>query len=204
MKKIIGVVVFIFCFISIAQATLIDNTYVWRNKTVIDFDSKALGQIIDGESIGNGVTIGISDSQSTYTNYADLWWNGKWKGDNIFALAHGKSSMYFHFDTPVFVVGALLNSIPTTGLMLSIMDTNNEVIERDIIWPMTNCGQNDGEFWGFQQDENAIFTFEISGYRSVVDNLTYSSTSVPEPMTLLLFGTGLVCLVFKNKKIIRG
>ena len=200
MKKIIGVVIFVFCFISVAQATLIDNTYVWHNKTIIDFESKALGQIIDGEIIGDGVTIGISDSQSTYDNYADLWWNGKWKGDNIFALAHGKSSMYFRFDTPVSTVGALLNSIPTTGLMLSIMDTSNEIIERDIIWPITNCGQNDGEFWGFQRNKTDIYAFEVSGYRSVVDNLTYSSTSVPEPMTMLLFGTGLVCLVALKRK----
>jgi hypothetical protein len=62
-------------------------------------------------------------------------------------------------------------------------------------------GSNDGAFRGIQRAQADIEYFEYSGQYAVMDDLTVTdASSVPEPGSILLFGSGVLGLLAKARQ----
>jgi len=175
------------------------------------------GPIDVGNSIGESIEWSSTYSSSVIgtggigINSYGLSGNGSWdygmKG--FVGLSTRIGSMRFDFnDGPVSAVGGFVNYATAPNYInnyvieaLGIGDTLLEGYAINIQAPIYTPGQiNAGAFRGIVRSSQDIVAFRLSGDWNVLDNLQFSRTLIPEPNTLLLFGSGLICLTGFRRK----
>jgi PEP-CTERM motif len=112
--------------------------------------------------------------------------------------------MTFEFSSPVMGVGGFINYMPiSTNPTISVYDSSHSLIESTTLNFLTGGGTNTGQFVGFMESSNDIKYFELTDAFVGITNFTVadSSSTAPEPATMILFGAGLVGIVgFRRKK----
>ena len=118
-------------------------------------------------------------------------------------------TMQFDFLTSkVMGVGGFVNYAPyyygTPSLSVyGDGDTLLETYTLPAIEIDTPNGVNEGQFFGILRASSDIRSFRLTNAYWVLDDLTFardSQTPIPEPATMLLFGTGLVGLAGIRRK----
>jgi|GEM_PF-627200 len=230
MRKFLSVsvmVFFIFIFlISTANATLLTSN-ILNDPSVIDFSQfseNQYSQFQDPVQVGDlvGFDVTISGQPFTGSDGAYLWnsnWglidNGSWNsGRNGYAgfdaRQTGTGTLMFSFNnSPISSVGAFINDAPGHGdLLVSAYDADMNLLESYDIWdlaPISTPGMlNAGGFRGIGLETALISHFSITGYIPVADDLAFTTTPIPEPATIILFGTGLLCLAGLGRKKFRN
>jgi PEP-CTERM motif len=114
------------------------------------------------------------------------------------------SSMTFTFATPVTGVGGFINYAPGAGrgpTTIFAYDSANNLLGSTVLTFSTGGGTNTGQFHGFLMNSPSISSFTLQGNYVGLTNLTVDATApVPEPGTLVLFGTGACLLVARLRK----
>ena len=145
---------------------------------------------------------------------------GCWNKDmDGFVVAY--KDVTFSFSEPVHSVGAFINYISKDGsqggVTVSALSRNGVLLESHVVSIETPDKVNDGKFVGIHRGECDIHRFMVSmiDFVIVLDNLTYSTpvmygvkqieskrlegnVPIPEPSTMVLFGTGMVGLVIRK------
>jgi PEP-CTERM motif-containing protein len=105
-------------------------------------------------------------------------------------------TMTFAFATPVGAVGGFLNYVPGSSnpTTIAVWDSLGNLIEPAFALTFLTGGGNDtGAFYGFQESTANISYFTLTDNFIGITNLTTGPpSSVPEPGSLLLVGTGLL------------
>jgi PEP-CTERM motif len=107
-------------------------------------------------------------------------------------------TMTFAFATPVGAVGGFLNYVPggSTPTTIAAYDSSHTLIESFNLTFLTGGGTDSGFFYGFQESTANISYFTLTdNYIAITDLTTGSSSSTPEPSSLLLIGTGLLGVI---------
>src|SRR5664279_4336998 len=101
--------------------------------------------------------------------------------------------------TWVGALGGFLNYYPdgiTTPTVIAVWDSGGNLIESFNLTFLTGGGTNTGSFYGFQESTANISYFTLTdNYAAIVNLTTGSSSSVPEPGSLVLICTGLLGVI---------
>lgn len=143
----------------------------------------------------------------TYGAYSFLS-NGQWTGAmgpmaalNDSTDDYGSTdSMTFAFATPVRAVGGFLNYTPggSTPTTIAVWDSGGNLIESSNLTFLTGGGNDSGSFFGFQESTANISYFTLTDNYVGISDLTASS--VPEPGSLLLIGSGLLGMIGYSRR----
>jgi len=105
-------------------------------------------------------------------------------------------TMTFFFSSPLKAVGGFLNYNPggSTPTTIAVYDSSDKLIEFRNLTFTTSGADNTGMFFGFQESSPIISSFTLTDNFVGITNLTIVS-SIPEPASFLLLGSGLVGMV---------
>jgi hypothetical protein len=109
-------------------------------------------------------------------------------------------TMTFAFASPVSAVGGFLNYTPgnSTPTVVAVYNSSDALIESYDLTFLTGGGTDTGEFVGFSESTADISYFTLSDNYVGLTDLTYSAsastTSTPEPGSLLMLGAGILAL----------
>jgi PEP-CTERM motif len=192
--------------------------------SVIDFSqfvaspvTNAVGPIQVGALVGEDVTLSGTPNTGLYAYNAGWGFlsNGNWD-TAMHGFVGGNSarpgSIIFAFNSvPVSGVGAFMNHCPdpacgsVVDLVISAYDSNHVLLETyDVTQnsPIVTPNATDaGGFRGFSRASADISFFVVSGSVPAVDNLNFvrDTAAVPEPVSLVLLGTGVAGLAARRR-----
>jgi len=159
------------------------------------------------QTVAPGITWTSTTTSSVYgyTSTYGLGGNGAWDGTafSYIGLNESSGTMTVAFTNPVTSVGSFLNYAPGTGIAsISVYDASHSLIESLNLSISTPGATDGGAFFGFSESTADISYLTYNDAYIVASNLVVNGvSSVPEPVTLSLFGAGLVgAAAFARKK----
>jgi PEP-CTERM motif len=137
-----------------------------------------------------------------YTSTYGFLGNGIWSGLDMIGLndsfdAYGVTdTMTIAFSSPVQAVGGFLNYVPgdSTPTTIAVYNSSDTLIESYNLAFLTGGSTNTGVFYGFLESTPDISFFTMTDNYIGLTNLTVLTSTVPEPATMALLGTGLIAL----------
>jgi hypothetical protein len=150
------------------------------------------------ETVAPGITWSSTTGNSVYgyTSSYGLNGNGFWDGVafSYIGLNVPTGVMTIAFANPVTSVGSFLNYATGYGpATISVYDASHSLIESLDLSISTPGATDAGSFFGFAEGTADISYITYSNAYIVASNLVVNgvASSVPEPITLSLFGAGL-------------
>lgn len=172
MKKIqivVGCIFILFGIATTVNASLITETFDTESDTLITFSLDTLS--------GDSVTHWYNNSGN-----GELWING-WGSTNSIKFNNGI------FEVVSFDIRLISDTQAPQDILF--YDQSLNVIQTSTLAQMTNAAYQT-VLVGIHNV--SVIQFDHFGANYAIDNVTYETTPVPEPATMLLFGTGLVGL----------
>ena len=210
MKKIFCL--FVCLFVGSVNATVIEIGLAdFNNATVIDFESTALGSISGTDSLftNAGISSITATPQGTDTDtYNSRTNSSRALGGNTSGLfiadpgttgAADTNDWLIEFLSPQFLFGFGTHDQGTRPLVTLLFDGVQ-------VGSLSSVPLNSDLFQLYFESTVAFNAITISqpgtasGFGFMLDNLTVETSSVPEPVTLALFGLGLAGISFSRKK----
>lgn len=130
--------------------------------------------------------------------------NGGWTGalgpmagvNDSFDVYGVSDTMTFALATPTNAIGGFLNYLPgdSTPTTIAVYDAGMNLIESFNLTFLTGGGNDTGQFYGFLESTPDISFFTLTDNYVAITTLTIGggAPAVPEPSSILLFGTGLL------------
>jgi len=166
------------------------------------------------QAFGPGVTWSSTNATNQggsvfgYTQGYGFLGNGYWDGGLVMAGVNDSTDVYgvtdtmtFAFSTPVSGVGGFLNYVPGSAnpTTIAVYNAANTLIESYNLTFLTGGGTDTGAFYGFLESTADIKYFTLTDNYVGIANLTTSA--VPLPGALLLFGPGLLGLAAVRRRL---
>ncbi len=210
---------------TVSHADLITTATDITNPTVIDFRQFAqsedfiftAGPVQIGGLVGENIQWSTTNALSVIGNGRHgLTANGVWNsGRNGYTALNAGPPNTMRYDFIGFTVsnvGGFLNygtnSARNVAPIIEALDINDIVLESynlELLAPIvTPSSFNEGAFRGISRLSSDIAAFRVGNNNFVLDDLTFSGISrtvtappdpIPEPSTMLLFGTGLLVMM---------
>lgn len=196
-----------------AQALLVDTDAGFADAMVITFDSydgfvPAAPEDVGTAEIGMPVLLSGSRDIEIGAVARDLGENGLWGARDgaptptgsgnfvatLFELPRGE--LGFSLASPVAGIGAYMNQFQVAGVTNSFTvlayDMDGNTLESYTVSIDTDAfGYNEGRFVGIHREAADIWGFGIAGNNVSLDDLTLTTTPVPEAGTLGMMASGL-------------
>ncbi len=190
--------------VSAKADTLLTSSASITSPTVIDFTAFGPGYTLGPGpvALGSGVTwSGVSNSAIGNGPYL-LGANGQWDLNiHDVGLNTMTGTMTFTLSTPVSAIGGFMNYSPgvSPNVVINAFDASNTSLgsfDINVLAPIVTPGDIDqGAFRGISVNSPQIASFTVSNQYAILTDLTFAPSPVPEPSSLLLFGTGLLSLM---------
>ena len=185
--------------------------------TVIDF-----AQFTDQQVVGAGLQVGSSVGTDVFLSAIgdhrigpgegfEVGLNGAWARTAVYNNDNLEGSFTFNFNTaPVAWVGGFVNYAPgfSPTVLLQTLDSAGNVTETwDLVTAApisTPNGVDAGAFRGISRSAADIYGFRVSYSYAALDDLSFSTTPVPEPSGYALMSLGLLGLAFGVRRRMRS
>lgn len=201
-------------------ASITSDLQLTGSKTIIDFSqftgsneyNNANGPVQIGSNVGLDVT--ASSGNNSLWLYNQSWGlsgNGTWgSGRNGYlGIWPNDGPVTINFTNAISGFGVFMNYVVEQGyssvISISAFDSSNALLETYNVLndPIsTPSGTNAGGFRGILRNSSDIAHIQFYGQGIVLDDLTFQSDAnpVPEPATMLLFGTGIAGLAAVGRR----
>jgi PEP-CTERM motif len=189
-----------------AQAALL-TTAPGGVATVINFAQFTEQQVVGaglqvGGSVGSDVFLtAVGDHRIGPGNNHEVGLNGAWNRTAVYNNDNLEGSFTFSFNSaPVAWVGGFVNYAPgfSPTLLIQTLDSAGNVTETwDLVTAApisTPNGIDAGAFRGIARETADIYGFRVSYGYAALDDLSFSTSPVPEPGSVALMSLGIAGL----------